>query len=310
MIDDDVLKRRRGRPKKESLINGLDWDLLRLFYLIAIHGGYAEAGRKIEKAQAYLTQRIQSLERALGYEVFIRGADGVKLTRKGEELFVFAEKLYFDLKGRLKPGVTIDHKKVIRIASTHALFSDLLFEWLMDFQDANSDIVFDLVGNDTNLDLAALDADLAIGPRSGREGVVNTLMLSASKKLYASQSYIDEYGMPLTLADLARHKLLLPNKSLNPYTDSTFPLDLLPKEALPNLISNTFNCGIEYCRQGRGIIGGYPYMKSIRESRLINILPEIESSKVEMYLSMPLSHQEDSVVMKLRDFMIKNITSL
>jgi len=178
-----MLKRPRGRPKKDNLIEGLDWDLLRYFYLIAVHGGYAEAGRKIDKAQAYLSQRIQSLERALGYEVFIRGAHGVDLTRKGVELFQFAEKLYFDLKGRVRPEVIIDGKRLIRVVATHAMMSYVLLAPLIEFQRKNPDIMLDLVGEDVDLNLTRHDADLliALGSDAPQDGIIQVPLLTMSK---------------------------------------------------------------------------------------------------------------------------------
>lgn len=69
----------------------LDWNDLRLFVLVARHGGLTAGARAAGASAATTGRRLQALEAALGRHLFARGPGGYRLTEAGRELLAQAE---------------------------------------------------------------------------------------------------------------------------------------------------------------------------------------------------------------------------
>lgn len=65
----------------------INLELYNFFCSIAEYGSFSEASSKLYISQPAITQRIHNLEMQLNTKLFYRTAKGVKLTRKGEELY-------------------------------------------------------------------------------------------------------------------------------------------------------------------------------------------------------------------------------
>jgi DNA-binding transcriptional LysR family regulator len=66
---------------------------LRAFVTVVETGGHTRAARSLGVSQSTVSETLISLERALGTELFRRGARGVVLTRSGEALLPYARRL-------------------------------------------------------------------------------------------------------------------------------------------------------------------------------------------------------------------------
>lgn len=71
----------------------IDLRNIETFFWVATLGGFRSAARKLNATQPAISQRIASLENDLGVKLFERDMRGVKLTAKGQELLVHAERM-------------------------------------------------------------------------------------------------------------------------------------------------------------------------------------------------------------------------
>jgi DNA-binding transcriptional LysR family regulator len=71
----------------------LNLDSLKVFLAVAEHDSFSEAGRKLHLSQPAVSQIIQSLERQLGAQLFIRQNRTVQLTEGGQMLVPMAREL-------------------------------------------------------------------------------------------------------------------------------------------------------------------------------------------------------------------------
>ena len=71
----------------------MDLQVLKFFSVVASEGSFLGASQKLGYAQSNLSTKIKQLERELGAELFVRSAQGVVLTDKGEMLLDYACKL-------------------------------------------------------------------------------------------------------------------------------------------------------------------------------------------------------------------------
>ena len=62
-----------------------NWDLFRLFSVVARTGSVNRAAHELGMSQPTLSRRLKELERHVGAPLFFRAASGVKLTPEGEE---------------------------------------------------------------------------------------------------------------------------------------------------------------------------------------------------------------------------------
>src|SRR5499426_2198297 len=67
-------------------MSGANWDLFRLFSVVARTGSVNRAAGELGMSQPTLSRRLKELERYVNAPLFFRASSGVKLTPEGEDL--------------------------------------------------------------------------------------------------------------------------------------------------------------------------------------------------------------------------------
>lgn len=80
---------------------------LRAFEAAARHGGFVGASEELNVARGAISRHVKLLEENLGVQLFVRQAQGVRLTAKGAEFLPFVSEA-FDLIARAAERVTSD----------------------------------------------------------------------------------------------------------------------------------------------------------------------------------------------------------
>ena len=113
-----------------------DWEKAKNFYYVAKCGSFINAARFLNISQSALSRQVIYLEQHLECPLFSRHSGGIKLTRKGRELFDLVETTFLGFKDfthNTHAQTTNKKKRKIRIASTHAITSyildDLIFAY-------------------------------------------------------------------------------------------------------------------------------------------------------------------------------------
>lgn len=301
--------------ENDPRFRNFDWEKAKNFYYVAKLGSFVNAGRFLNLSQSSLSRQIIYLEQHIGCPLFSRHSGGVKLTRKGKELFAIVEATYIGFKGftRNTHANTVDGKKrKIRIASTHAITSYILDSLIFEYNKMNPHLIFELISADHLIDLVMNDVDIAIRPyESGVQGITQERLFTLEKKLYASNSYLETYGEPRTVEDLKDHCILAPaHPEEYPYSELTWILKLgmLPgHQHIPVFTSNSLESLVKAAREGMGIIGGYEKMEIIKNSHLNNILPDVKERKAEMYFIYPNYFKEDKEIINLKEYFQKHL---
>jgi len=279
-----------------------DWEKAKTFYYIAKLGSFANAGRFLNIAQSALSRQIIYLEQHLGCPLFSRHSGGVKMTRKGEELFAIIETTFVSIKdftrnthARMANG----EKRKIRIGTTHALASFVFSDLILDYNKDHPELVFELIGEDHSLDVILNDVDIAVRPLDirikGAEKKVNGIqydyLFSAEKKLYASKEYLERYGEPQDIEDLRAPRVVaFSQPEEHPYGDINWILSLgLPKGEFhqPIFISNSVESLINAAKKGIGIVSSYEEYSILRSACLKHILPSVKCEAIDSYFIYP-----------------------
>ncbi|MBY0500745.1 MAG: LysR family transcriptional regulator [Alphaproteobacteria bacterium] len=285
-----------------------DWEKAKNFYYVAKLGSFVNAGRFLNLSQSSLSRQVIYLEQHLGCPLFSRHSGGVKLTRKGEELFTIVEATFIGFKGFTRnthANISNGKKRKIRIATTHADAAYILNDLILDYNEQHPEIVFEIIENDQLIDIFINDVDIAIRPHDpAAQGMQQEPLFALEKKLYASHGYLAKYGEPQTLKDLENHHIIaFGHPEVHPYADVNWILRLgMPEGKLhePVFTSNSIECLIGAANKGRGIIASYEKMSILKNASLKNILPNTTYKEKTGYFIYPdyLKNDEDIINIK------------
>ncbi len=118
---------------------------LRGFYYTVRCGSVSNASKKLGLTQAAVTLQIQSLERDLNLNLFVRDKKKISLTREGKLFFSHAA-LYIQSLDSLFDGfadfVAKEKSQVIDIGANHVSISYILPKYIKRFKDENSGVKF------------------------------------------------------------------------------------------------------------------------------------------------------------------------
>jgi DNA-binding transcriptional LysR family regulator len=189
----------------------MDWDHLRIFLSVIRHGQLLATARQLGLNHATVARRLDALEDSLGTPLFDRRPTGCVPTQAGENLLPIAERIEFELLG-ISERFRDEEAEVsgnVRIGAPDGLGNYFLAAELGALTRRHPALVVELVPLPRTFSLSRREADLAIvldRPRTGR--LLITRLIDYSLSLYASKSYLQEQGTPLSLEDLASHRVV------------------------------------------------------------------------------------------------------
>ena len=301
--------------KAIARFRNLNWEKAKTFYVVARMGTFSKAAKYFHIAQSAVSRQIIDLEQALEQKLFVREPRGVRLTRKGEELYSIVETTFSSLTGftrnthaKLNKG----KKRQIKIAATQAIAAYVLDTHILAYNKENPHLIFELVSDDSMTDIVLNDIDIAIRPFNPEaQDVYQEPLFTLEKKLFASQSYLDKYGEPQTLADLKNHHLLsITRPEESSYADVNWILNMGVSEGKsrkPVYASNAIESVVKAAKQGMGIMASYDGMEIIKDSKLKNVLSQIKTEKTEQYFTYPTSFKEDDEILALKSYLQKKL---
>lgn len=284
-----VIKHPLADLEASPRLRNFDWEKAKNFYYVAKLGSFANAGAFLNISPSALSRQVIYLEQHLGCPLLSRHSSGVKLTRKGKELFAIVETTFVGLKGftqNTHAAMANGKKRKICIASTHAIITYILHDLILDYNERHPELVFELIVEDHLIDIILNDVDIAIRPYdSETRGILQEPLFFLEKKLFASYQYLEKYGEPKAVEDLRFHHLIaFGHPEIHPYADINWILRLgMPVGQLhePIFTSTSVECLVKTATRGLGIIGSYEEMEIVKNSKLKNILPDIKDKKVQ-----------------------------
>src|SRR6478736_3123227 len=145
----------------------MDWDKLRVFHAVAEAGSFTHAGETLNLSQSAVSRQIQALEEALAVPLFHRPARRLKIT------------------------------------STTGFGSTWLAPRLSRFLQIYPDVSVTLLLDDSDLDLAMREADVAIRMHPPRQpDLIQRHLASFGWRVCGAPAYLKTAGMPQRAEDL------------------------------------------------------------------------------------------------------------
>ncbi len=206
----------RGVPSEERQKVALgaltDWDAARIFLEVARCGSFRSAAERLGLSINAVRRRVDDFERQTGATMFIRDVHGARLTDDGALVVSAVERMEaasFDLL-RARASATKTLAGEIRLSVTEVIGTSWLNLRLAEFQRAYPSILVDLHCLMRSADVSRNEADIAIHLERPTALDLKLVRLGRMHSMfYASQNYLDTFGMPRTAEDLIKHRLVV-----------------------------------------------------------------------------------------------------
>lgn len=191
-----------------------NWDEIRTAFQVARLGTVSGAAEVLGVHHATVIRHIDALEKRLGAKLFQRHARGYTPTEAGRDLLTVAqttEEQFGQLASRIKGQGEVVAGELVVTSITG--IADLIVPVLARFQAEHPRLVVRFLSDMRLFRLDYGEAHVAI--RAGAtpqepDNVVQSLGRMRNA-LYAARSYVETQGMPASVEDLARHRIIGPD---------------------------------------------------------------------------------------------------
>jgi len=171
----------------------MDWDNLRLFLELARAGTLQAARRRLEVDHTTVARRIRALETSYGEPLFVREADGHRLSEAGRKLLPQVEAMEAAFHGVARDTDATESgvSGLVRVGATEGFGTAILAPRLAGFALERPRLLIDLLAMPRLIHLSRREADIVISlERPARGPVVLTKLTDYNLHLYAARSYL------------------------------------------------------------------------------------------------------------------------
>ncbi len=284
------------------------------FFAVVEAGGFSSAARRTGNSQSSISKAIGSLERRLGVMLFTRSTRSVTLTDQGESYYHRTKALVEEMESAdiELSSSTLNIAGQIRIAVA-ATFGRLhILPLIPDLLSMYPALKVDLVLSDFVRDMADDRIDLAI-----RVGTVNEVdavarrVATTSLVCVGSRRYFDQYGVPMTPAELVNHNCLVyGGMSEAAVWSFVGPEGKFNISVSGNLSSNsveTIRTGV-MAGVGIGLFTRLSLSEGLEHPDIITVLDDFLSETWDVSLVWPSRHFVSSRVRRVTDYFAAALT--
>ena len=290
----------------------MDWDKLRVFHAVAEAGSFTHAGDTLNLSQSAVSRQISALEEALQVPLFHRHARGLILTEQGESLNRTVREVFAKL--AMTEALLTESKERpagrLKVTTTVGFGSSWLAPRLPIVLEQYAEITMQLLLDDTDLDLAMREADVAVRMHTPKQpDLVQRHLTSIEWHVCASPEYLKKHGTPKTAEELDAHKLILFGDHHAPVADINWLAEIgrrpgSPRKALLEL--NSLRGMLVAAKAGLGIAAVPDYMHTETDG-LVQVLADIKAPKVDVYFVYPEELRNSKRVSVFRDFLLAQL---
>lgn len=290
----------------------MDWDKLRIFHAVADAGSLTHAGDTLHLSQSAVSRQIRALEESLGTTLFHRHARGLILTEQGELLFDATRAMNKRLDAaaaRIRDSEEEVYGE-LRVTTATGFGSLWLAPRLHLLYEKYPELKIDLMLEERVLDLPMREADVAIRMKEPSQAdLIRKRLMTVRMRLFATQKYLDQHGMPARVEDLSgSHRLICQNPTSAQVSAGAQLVQHLTEVGIPStLYVNNYFGVLQAVLHDLGI-GVLPDYLVESSPELVRVLPEVESGEVPVFLAYPEELRHSKRIEVFRDFITEQIT--
>ena len=293
----------------------MDWDKLRVFHAVAEAGSFTHAGDTLNLSQSAVSRQISALEENLQVSLFHRHARGLILTEQGESLNRTVRDVFAKL--AMTEALLTESKEKptgrLKVTTTVGFGSHWLASRVGGFLSAYPEVSMTLLLDDSDLDLAMREADVAIRMHPPKQpDLVQRHLMTIQWDILASKEYLAARGTPVRPEELDDHAIILFGDYQPPVADINWLSQAGRRAGQPRravLEVNSLHAMAMAARAGVGIAALPNWMRDEVEG-LQPILPDLKPPKVDVFFVYPEELRNSKRVAVFRDFLLAEIQGL
>ena len=200
----------------------------------------------------------------------------------------------------------------LKVTTTVGFGASWLAPRLRPFLDQYPDIEISLLLDDSDLDLAMREADVAIRMHAPRQpDLVQRNLGQIRWRVFGAPEYLKRHGTPQRAEDLEGHRLVLFGTHHPPVSDINWLSEVgRPGQKRRALLEvNSLHAMALAIRSGLGL-GALPDWMDEDAAGLVQVLPELKSPKVDVYFVYPEELRASKRVSVFRDFLLQRFQEL
>ncbi len=290
----------------------LDWDKLRVFHAVAEAGSFTHAGETLNLSQSAVSRQIQALEESLGAHLFHRHARGLILTESGETLNRTVRDVFAKL-AMTEALLTEGRERAagrLKVTTTAGFGSTWLAPRLHRFLDLHPEVSVSVLLDDSDLDLAMREADVAIRMHAPKQpDLIQRHLAGFEWRVFGAPGYLKTHGMPARPEDLDAHRLIIWGDYRPPVDGMNWLAELGRRNGSsrrPAVEVNSMTAIVAAVKSGLGLAALPSYMEHELEG-LVQVLPEVKTPRVNAYFVYPEEMRNSKRVAVFRDFLVAEL---
>ncbi len=283
---------------------------LTLFVRTADSGGITAAAEQLGMTPAAASAALKRLEKQLEVQLFIRSTRQLRITSEGERFLLYCRQS-LDALDEGKASLNAMRGKVageMRLSVSSDLGRNIVLPWLDEAMEQHPSLSLHLSVGDSLSDFYHDRVDVAL--RYGEpedSSMVAFQIATVERVLFASPSYIEQFGEPKHPDDLRQHNCLLyrlENRTFNTWEFS--------KNGVRNRVqvrgdreSDDADIVRRWAVAGRGIAikSSLDLHRDLLEGRVVRLLPDYQTESLGVWLICPSRKQVTPAVLMLRDLL-------
>lgn len=186
----------------------IELDKLKAFYTIVKSGTFTKAADILNISQSALSRAIQQFEYRIGTKLIIRSPQELKLTIEGKKLYDFAERTLKDAEALANQFNDNSNEAQGKLKiSTMPATAFILMKQVPEFLKLSPKVEINIHGNLDTIDLS--NSDVIVRPMIKNDNdLIQIFLFKYFIRLYASKAYLDKNGIPKSIKDLEKHRLI------------------------------------------------------------------------------------------------------
>lgn len=186
-------------------------ELLRTFVRVTELSSFTQAGESLGLPRSTVSEHVQALEALLGARLLQRTTRTVQATQDGRVLYERSKDLLAHME-ELEGLFRQDEAQLagrIRVDMPNAMARGVVMPQLPSFMARHPLVEMEISSSDRQVDVIAegFDCVVRVGAQPD-QSVVARKVCSMPMVNCVSPAYLQRYGMPATIADLAQHQLV------------------------------------------------------------------------------------------------------
>ncbi|MFD2166135.1 LysR substrate-binding domain-containing protein [Thalassotalea euphylliae] len=284
-------------------MNGTNIVDLEIFIAVSETGGFSNAANALDIQIAKVSRSVHRLEQHLQVTLFNRTTRRVELTHEGKLFLGYAKQTLATLNQGQEEIKALRQKPSgkLRVDAVSPFLIHQVIPLIGAFSAEFPDIQLELISNESIIDLLEQRTDVAIRIGQLTDSNLHATMLGRSPlRMVATPKYLEENGMPQSIAELATHKIIgfagTPSLNKWPLCQS---VTLRPSiyassgESVRQLVLN---------HQGIALLSNFMSYQDLENNRLIEVLPGEVASPNPRELVQAVYYKQTTLSPRIRAF--------